>query len=50
MTFPVPTLDHVVIYVADQLDDADTLYRHLKFQLLPRGHHSLGSSNHLAIF
>ncbi|QEW32336.1 VOC family protein [Erwinia billingiae] len=51
---PVPTpkavLDHVVINVADQLDAASALYRRLGFQLTERGHHSLGSSNHLAIF
>lgn len=50
MTLPVPVLDHVVINVADRLDEASTLYRKLGFQLLERGHHSLGSSNHLAIF
>lgn len=27
MTFPVPVLDHVVINVASQLDDASALYR-----------------------
>lgn len=46
---PVPHLDHVVINVADQLDDAAALFRRLGFQLTARGHHSLGSSNHLAI-
>lgn len=50
MTFPVPMLDHVVINVASQLDDASALYRRLGFQLTERGHHTLGSSNHLAIF
>lgn len=50
MTFPVPVLDHVVINVASQLDDASALYRRLGFQLSERGHHTLGSSNHLAIF
>lgn len=50
MTFPVPVLDHVVINVASQLDEASALYRRLGFQLLERGHHTLGSSNHLAIF
>ena len=47
---PVPQLDHAVINVADRLDDASALYRRLGFQLTPRGHHSLGSSNHLAVF
>lgn len=50
MTFPVPVLDHVVINVASQLDEASALYRRLGFQLTERGHHTLGSSNHLAIF
>lgn len=45
-----PILDHVVVNVADRLDDASALYRRLGFQLTERGHHSLGSSNHLAIF
>jgi len=50
MTFPVPVLDHVVINVASQLDEASEIYRRLGFQLSERGHHTLGSSNHLAIF
>jgi len=50
MTKPVPHLDHVVINVNDGLDDAHQHYQRLGFQLTPRGHHSLGSSNHLAIF
>ena len=47
---PVPVLDHVVINVADRLDEASALYRRLGFQLSERGHHTLGSSNHLAVF
>jgi hypothetical protein len=47
---PAPVLDHVVVNVKDQLDDASTVYRKLGFALTERGHHSLGSSNHLAIF
>lgn len=50
MAIPEPALDHVVINVADQLDSASALYRRLGFQISPRGHHTLGSSNHLAIF
>lgn len=54
MTFPEclapPTLDHVVINVLGRLDEACATYRRLGFDLTPRGHHSLGSSNHLAIF
>lgn len=47
---PIPTLDHVVINVRDQLDAAEDLYRRLGFHLTPRGHHTLGSMNHLAMF
>lgn len=47
---PQPVLDHAVINVADQLDNASARFRRLGFQLTERGHHSLGSSNHLAIF
>lgn len=45
-----PILDHVVINVMDNLDAAESQYTRLGFQLTERGHHSLGSSNHLAIF
>jgi len=45
-----PVLDHVVINVMDKLDEAATQYSRLGFQLTERGHHSLGSSNNLAIF
>ena len=47
---PTPTIDHVVINVRDRLDEAQALYRRLGFHLTPRGHHTLGSMNHLAIF
>src|SRR5215469_12049521 len=45
-----PVLDHVVINVMGKLDEAATQYSRLGFQLTERGHHSLGSSNNLAIF
>lgn len=45
-----PHLDHAVINVAGRLDHAEQQFRRLGFQLTPRGHHSLGSSNHLAVF
>lgn len=45
-----PHLDHAVINVAGRLNHAEQQFRRLGFQLTPRGHHSLGSSNHLAIF
>jgi hypothetical protein len=50
MTLPMPTLDHVVINVHDRMDEAQALYTRLGFTLTPRGYHSLGSVNHLAIF
>lgn len=45
-----PQIDHVVVNVANLLDESVDQYRRLGFTLTPRGHHSLGSSNHLAIF
>jgi len=50
MTLPMPTLDHVVVNVHDRMDEAQALYARLGFTLTPRGYHSLGSINHLAIF
>lgn len=45
-----PQLDHVVINVKEELDQSQKNYEALGFQITERGHHSLGSSNHLAIF
>lgn len=45
-----PVLDHIVINVMDRLDEAAGQYARLGFQLTERGHHTLGSSNNLAIF
>ena len=50
MTYPVPTIDHVVVNARDCLDEAQALYTRLGFTLTPRGYHTLGSANHLAIF
>jgi hypothetical protein len=50
VTLPVPTLDHVVVNVRDRLDDALETYQRLGFTMTPRGYHTLGSMNHLAIF
>jgi len=47
---PVPTLDHVVVNVRDRIDDGLETYRRLGFTMTPRGYHTLGSMNHLAIF
>jgi hypothetical protein len=45
-----PVLDHVVVNVMGKLDGTAAQYTRLGFQLTERGHHTLGSSNHLAIF
>jgi hypothetical protein len=50
MALPIPTLDHVVINARDDMDRAADLYRRLGFTLTERGYHSLGSTNHLAMF
>jgi len=50
MTLSPPVLDHVVIDVRDRIDDAMHCFSALGFQLTPRGHHTLGSANHLAMF
>ena len=50
MPLPTPTFDHVVVNARDRLDDAQAVYQRLGFTLTPRGYHSLGSTNHLAIF
>lgn len=50
MTDLSPVIDHVVITVADRLDEARDRYARLGFDMTERGHHTLGSSNHLAIF
>jgi hypothetical protein len=50
MTVPLPTLDHVVVNVRHRMDEAAALYCRLGFTLTPRGFHTLGSMNHLAIF
>jgi Glyoxalase-like domain len=50
VTAPSPILDHIVIDVRDRIDEAAQCFARLGFQLTPRGHHTLGSSNHLAMF
>jgi hypothetical protein len=47
---PSPILDHVVIDVRDHMDEAARTFAVLGFELTPRGHHTLGSMNHLAMF
>jgi len=46
---PMPTLDHVVVNVRDQIDEGLNCWQRLGFTMTPRGYHSLGSMNHLAI-
>ncbi len=46
---PMPTLDHVVVNVRDQIDAGLDCWRRLGFTMTPRGYHTLGSMNHLAI-
>jgi catechol 2,3-dioxygenase-like lactoylglutathione lyase family enzyme len=43
-------LDHVVINVQTRLDAGVAAYKNLGFTLTERGHHTLGTSNHLALF
>lgn len=50
MPLPAPVLDHVVIDVRDLMDEAARAFTALGFALTPRGHHTLGSMNHLAMF
>jgi catechol 2,3-dioxygenase-like lactoylglutathione lyase family enzyme len=50
MDAPAPVLDHVVIDVRDRIDEAMHCFRSLGFHLTPRGRHTLGSVNHLAMF
>jgi hypothetical protein len=50
MTLPAPVLDHVVIDVRDRIDEAARIFAALGFTLTPRGHHTLGSMNHLIMF
>ena len=45
-----PVLDHVVIDVRDCIDEAMRCFQALGFNLTPRGRHTLGSVNHLAMF
>jgi len=50
MAAPAPALDHVVIDVRDRIDEAMHCFLSLGFHLTPRGRHTLGSVNHLAMF
>lgn len=50
MPLTKPVLDHVVIDVRDRMDEAAEAFAALGFLLTPRGHHTLGSMNHLMMF
>ena len=50
MPLPAPILDHLVIDVRDRMDEAARTFAALGFALTPRGHHTLGSMNHLMMF
>ena len=50
MTPLLPVLDHVVVDVRDRIDEAMHQFSAIGFQLTPRGRHTLGSVNHLAMF
>lgn len=50
MNLNEPVLDHVVVLVHERMDEALARYQSLGFGMTPRGHHTLGSINHLAIF
>lgn len=41
--------DHAAIAVRDRIDDAARAFGRLGFTLTPRGHHTLGSINHLIV-
>jgi len=50
MTKIAPRLDHVVVDVRERLAEACALYRALGFHMTERSTHTMGSSNHLAVF
>lgn len=43
-------LDHIVINAQREMDSAEAIFRDLGFTLTPRGYHTLGSINALAMF
>ncbi|HET9018097.1 MAG TPA: VOC family protein [Acetobacteraceae bacterium] len=46
----MPLIDHVIVNIGDRMDEAVDAYSRLGFSLTPRGRHTLGSINHLAMF
>ncbi len=51
---PIPQLavpiDHLVINVGHEMDQAQHIFSQLGFSMTPRGRHTMGSINHLMIF
>ena len=43
-------LDHVVFNARDRMDQVVALFERLGFTVAPRGHHTLGSINHVIVF
>jgi hypothetical protein len=46
---PHDAFDHAAIAVRDRIDEAARAFARLGFTLTPRGHHTLGSINHLIV-
>lgn len=47
---PLPLIDHAVVNVGGRMEEAVDIYGRLGFSLTPRGRHTIGSINHLAMF
>jgi len=47
---PLPVFDHAVVNLRERIDAGEAIFRRLGFTLTPRGFHTLGSANHLAVF
>lgn len=46
----IAELDHIVVNVRTEMDQAEPLFDGVGFTLTPRGYHTLGSINHLMMF
>ena len=46
----VAELDHIVVNVRTEMDQAEPLFAEVGFTITPRGYHTLGSINHLMMF
>ena len=45
----MPALDHIVFNTRDRMDQVAALFERLGFTVAPRGHHTLGSINHVIV-